>query len=461
MRKSCWLLPRKVGKSQLAAACLIYCLCTFSPGQQVYSVARDRAQASEIFKIAAQMLRQDPELMEAFGIEIVDSQSRIVIPAKHSFFAAVSREHRGNKLGKNPSVIFFDEAQELDEKMHAAMITGMQSRSEPLIIYCMTGGEKREGIGYEMAEYGKKVEAGVITDPTFLPVLYYAKDEEEEHWDQEWLWKRVIPAIGDFISLDYIREMAEQAKHLPRLQADFKRFYLNLWQSPSHSWIKDIDWMGNAKEPLGCDSYVAGLDVASVNDTSSLVLFGRSLEGSYDIKPYIWVCERQVRERSTDEASYPLWHREGHLRVTPGECQSQPHILADIKHIFATHHITRLGVDAWGMQWLGPTLLDEFPDIEILAVDQSMRFISEPVKQMERLILNKQCRHGGHPVMRWMASNARVVKDHSENVRLDKRNSERMDAIQALANAVSLWDFRTDTGTPRRSVYEERGLLRV
>ncbi len=90
-----------------------------------------------------------------------------------------------------------------------------------------------------------------------------------------------------------------------------------------------------------------------------------------------------------------------------------------------------------------------------------MRFISEPVKQMERLILEKKCRHGGHPVMRWMASNARVVKDHSENVRLDKRGAERMDAIQALANAVSLWDFRLDSGTPRRSVYEERGLLRV
>ncbi len=55
-------------------------------------------------------------------------------------------------------------------------------------------------------------------------------------------------------------------------------------------------------------------------------------------------------------------------------------------------------------------LAGRIPDIEILAVDQSMRFISEPVKQMERLILNKQCRHGGHPVMRWMASNAVSLK---------------------------------------------------
>jgi phage terminase large subunit-like protein len=74
IRKSCWLLPRKKGKSQLTAACLIYCLCTFPSGQQIYSVARDLAPASEIFKMAVQMLRQDPELMEAFGIEIVESQ---------------------------------------------------------------------------------------------------------------------------------------------------------------------------------------------------------------------------------------------------------------------------------------------------------------------------------------------------------------------------------------------------
>ncbi len=456
--KSCWLLPRKCAKSTLAAAVLLYALFTFPPGQQIYSVARDREQSSEIFKIAAQMVRQDEWLSSQ--CEVHDSTRRITIPSRHSFYAALSREHKGNKLGKNPSVILFDEFQELDDKMHAAMITAMGSRAEPLVIYLGTAGERKEGIGWEITEYAKRVQAGIVEDETFLPCLWFA--DEADDWASEAIWKKCIPALGDFVSLDFIKNECEQAKHLPRLEADFKRFYLNIWQSPSHSWIKDADVMANALPQLHSPWHVAALDVASVNDTSSLVLFGENDDGTYDVKPYIWVCERQVRERSTAEAAYPLWQRQGHLRVTRGEAQDQQAIFPEILQICRQYHVKILGCDQWGMQWLGPKLIDE--DINLVAVGQGMREISEPLKHLERLILHKRLRLGSpiSPVLRWMFSNARVVKDHSENIRLDKRGAERMDAVQALAMCCALWHFDDEDGwADNRSVYEERGIIVV
>ncbi len=139
---------------------------------------------------------------------------------KHSFFAAVSENIEVTSSGKNPSVSFFDESQELDEKMHAAMITGMQSRSEPLIIYCMTGGEKREGIGYEMAEYREEVEAGVITDLRFFLCSTMPRTRRGTLGSRMAL-EAGHPGHRRLHQSRLYREMAEQAKHLHGYKADF------------------------------------------------------------------------------------------------------------------------------------------------------------------------------------------------------------------------------------------------
>jgi phage terminase large subunit-like protein len=68
------MLPRKNGKSELAAALAIYFLLFDGEiGAEVYSAAADKDQAALVFNVAAQMIRNDPEL-EA-QCEIVDSQS--------------------------------------------------------------------------------------------------------------------------------------------------------------------------------------------------------------------------------------------------------------------------------------------------------------------------------------------------------------------------------------------------
>ncbi len=135
--------------------------------------------------------------------------------------------------------------------------------------------------------------------------------------------------------------------------------------------------------------------------------------------PYIWVCERAGGRTIYRRSQLSLWHREGHLRVNARECQSQPQSWPTSGRS-STTHVTRLGVDAGVCNGLARPCWTSFP------TSRSGRRSIDEVHQrtceaMERLILEKKCRHGGHPVMRWMASNARVVKDHSENVRLDKR----------------------------------------
>src|SRR5688500_4825871 len=59
------MLPRKNGKTELAAALAIYFLLFDGEiGGEVYSAAADKDQAALVFNVAAQMIRNDPELYE-------------------------------------------------------------------------------------------------------------------------------------------------------------------------------------------------------------------------------------------------------------------------------------------------------------------------------------------------------------------------------------------------------------
>ncbi len=85
------MLPRKNGKSELAAALAIYFLLFDNEiGAEVYSAAADKDQAALVFNVAAQMIRNDPELLAQ--CEIVDSQKRIVHRNSGSFSRAISAE---------------------------------------------------------------------------------------------------------------------------------------------------------------------------------------------------------------------------------------------------------------------------------------------------------------------------------------------------------------------------------
>lgn len=63
--------------------------------------------------------------------------------------------------------------------------------------------------------------------------------------------------------------------------------------------------------------------------------------------------------------------------------------------------------------------------------------MSGPTKNLEALLLSKRLRHGGHPVLRWMADNVAVKQDPAGNLKPDKaKSSDRIDGIVALIMAL-------------------------
>lgn len=76
----------------------------------------------------------------------------------------------------------------------------------------------------------------------------------------------------------------------------------------------------------------------------------------------------------------------------------------------------------------------------MIAIPQTYLGLSPASKELEKLVLSRKLRHGGHPVLRWMAGNVEVETDPLENIRPSKgRSSERIDGIVAVVMALARW----------------------
>ena len=63
---------------------------------------------------------------------------------------------------------------------------------------------------------------------------------------------------------------------------------------------------------------------------------------------------------------------------------------------------------------------------------------------LESLVLQKKIRHGGNPVLNWMAANVTVDSNDYEDVRpVKKRSTGRIDGIVALIFALGGWEEKS------------------
>src|SRR5580765_4294900 len=235
------MLPRKNGKTELAAALAIYFLLFDGEiGAEVYSAAADKDQAALVFNVAAQMIRNDPEL-EA-RVEIIDSQKRIVHRASGSFYRAISAEAY-SKHGFNASVVIYDELHAApDRLLWDVLATSQGARAQPLLMAITTAGYDRTSILWELYSHAKRVAVDPSLDPTFLPILYEAPMDAD--WTDEAVWHACNPALGDFRSLEEMRILCERAKLIPAQENTFRRLYLILWAPANTAYFARDKWDG-------------------------------------------------------------------------------------------------------------------------------------------------------------------------------------------------------------------------
>lgn len=171
--------------------------------------------------------------------------------------------------------------------------------------------------------------------------------------------------------------------------------------------------------------------------------------------PKFWIPEDNMIERARkDRVPYDAWVRDGFITATPGNTIDYGYIMRDIEALGEKYHIAEIAFDKWGAYQMSQML--EGLGFTMVGFGQGFFSMSPPTKDLMRLILDGKLRHGGHPVLRWMADNMVVTTDPAGNVKPNKQKSrEKIDGI--VAGIMSL-DRAVRHETKRMSVYEKRGL---
>ena len=132
LRRGSHRVPKKQGKSELAAAVAL--LLTCGDGEEraeVYGCAADRQQASIVFNVAADMVRMCPALSKR--VKILDSQKRLIYQPTGSIYQVLSADV-GNKHGFSTHGVVFDELHtQPNRKLFDVMTKGSgDARMQPL-----------------------------------------------------------------------------------------------------------------------------------------------------------------------------------------------------------------------------------------------------------------------------------------------------------------------------------------
>ena len=452
---------KKVGKSELAAAVALYLLYADNePSAEVYGAAADRQQASIVFDVARQMVEMSPALLKRS--KLMTATKRIVNYGNSGYYQVLSAEV-GGKHGFSVSGLVFDEIHTQPNRQLYDVLTkgSSDARQNPLHFIITTAGTDRHSIAYELHTKAVDILEGRRVDPTFYPVVYGLKDDED--WEDEANWYKVNPSLGYTVDIERLRDAYREAKQNPADEVTFKWLRLNMWVSSTVAWIPDAIFMkGNEEIDLaaleGRDCY-GGLDLSSTGDITALVLMfpPRDEDEKYILLPFFWVPEETIPQRvKAASVPYDIWERQGYLLSTEGNVIHYDFIEKFINDLAEKYHIVEIAVDRWNATQMIQNL--EGDGFTMVPFGQGFASMSGPTKDFYRLLMEGQIIHGGHSVLRWMAGNVVVDTDPAGNIKVTKAKSkEKIDGIVAAIMALDRC-IRNQT-EPQGSVYDERGLL--
>lgn len=454
-------IPKKNGKSELAAGVALLLLCgDFEDGAEVYGCAADRQQATIVFDVAAAMVERSPTLSKYCKVN--RSAKRITFLPRNSFYQVLSAEAY-SKHGFNVHGVVFDELHaQQNRQLFDVMTKGSgDARTQPLFFLITTAGTDTHSICYEQHQKALDILAGRKHDPTFYPCIYGAADNDD--WTDPEVWKRANPSLGETITLDKVEAACESAKQSPAEENVFRQLRLNQWVKQAVRWMPMAEWDAcdfavDESELEGRICY-GGLDLSSTTDITAFVLVFPPLddEDKYIILPFFWIPEENMAVRvRRDHVPYDVWEKQGYLLTTEGNVVHYGYIEQFIERLGERFNINEIAFDRWGATQMVQNL--EGMGFTVIPFGQGFKSMTPPTRELFKLTLERRIAHGGNPVLRWMMDNVVVRTDSSGNMKADKEKStEKIDGV--IATIMALDRAIVNGNNPETNVYDDRGIV--
>ena len=475
--RECFLyVPKKNGKTAFIAGVLLLVLTTDNElGAELYSAASSRDQAALMFSHASGMVSQSPDLasrLQVYGASGASQQRSILFPANGNSYYRCLAADANTVDGAFPHFVAIDEIHRHKNRDLADILQkGTAAQQHSLVIYTTTADYNRESLCNELlrtahdviANGGDPNKAGY--DPSFLPVVYEVSPEDQKrknYWQDPKVWKKANPNLGVTVTYEFMEREVQRCKDNPSKLNSFLRFHLNVVTDAAESWFDMDRW--DACPPPATERELrvrpawAGLDLSSTTDLSGFVMEFPDDDGGYDTIARFWMPADNIDERErNDKVPYRAWVTAGYIKATDGNVIDYDVIREDIKDLGDEFDIQEIAVDPYNATQITTQLAGD--GFNVVFFRQGFLSISAPSKELEKLVMSRKHRHGGNPVLRWMASNTVIERDASDNIKPSKRKSTtRIDGIICCVMAIGRAMVR---GARTKSVYEERGLTTI
>ena len=454
-------IPKKNGKSELAAAVALKLLCADKePGAEIYGCASDRNQASIVFEVAKQMVNYNKILRD--NIKILSATKRLVFEKTNSFYQVLSAEAY-SKHGFNIHGVVFDELHTQPNRgLFDVMTKGSgDARTQPLYFLITTAGNDINSVCYEQHQKAKDIIDGKKIDHTFYPVIYGA--EMNEDWTDPKVWAKANPSLNSTVEIEKVINACESAKQNPAEENSFRQLRLNQWVKQVKRWMPMNEWdsckIEFTEDDLKDRVCFGGLDLSTTTDVTALVLVFPPIENDdkYKILPYFWLPEDTLDLRvRRDHVPYDVWNKLGYFNITEGNVVDYDYIEQFIINLKDKFRIKQIAYDNWNSSQIAIHLQDE--GFDMIPFGQGYKSMSPACKEIMRLTLSRKLVHNGNPVLRWMMDNISHKEDPAGNIKFDKEKStEKIDGAVALAMALGT----AIDNKEEESVYSKggRGLL--
>jgi len=433
-RKAYIEVPRKNGKSVIAAGIGNYMLVADKEkGAEVYCGATTEAQAWEVFRPAKQMMDQSPGLKRAFGVD-VNAKTMTVLSTASRFAPVIGKPGDG----ASPSCAIVDEYHEHQAPdLHDTMLTGMGAREQPLMLIITTAGTNLAGPCKAQHDEVVKLLDGLVENDQLFGIIFTI--DENDDWTDFDTWKKANPNLGVSVFEDFLRAQLRDACQNAHKQNIIRTKHLNVWCNANTAWMNMLKWNACADPNITLEQFegmpcVAALDLASKVDVAALVLLFWKDSKYYAFGKYY--LPRDTVDLPQNR-HYQGWELEGLLTVTPGAVTDYEYIKEDLRLARTRFDIRSVPYDPFQATQLSTELTaEEFPMVELRP---TVLNFSEPMKELEKLVLNRAIFFDGDKVMTWMMSNVVAHYDAKDNIYPRKERPEnKIDGPVALIMALNM-----------------------
>lgn len=436
-REAFFMVARKNGKSTMLAGIALYMLLADGEaGAEVYSVATKKDQAKIIFDEVCHMVSQSPYLRK----HIKKRKSDLYFSASMSKLQPLGK-NSDTLDGLNSSCVILDEAHAVkDRNLYEVMKQSQSARTQPLFVTITTAGTVRECIFDDMYSYACKVADGVITDPTFLPIVYELDSKAE--WKDPGAWFKPNPGLGRIKKLEDLMAKVERAKQSPKDLSGILCKDFNVRETLYNAWL-DFDTINNEstfslEDFRGCYA-IGGADLSLTTDLTcaTVLMLNPETRQRYVWQMY-WLPEDNFNQRVAEEKiPYDKWREAGLVRLCRGNTIDYSDVTAWFLELVNEHGITPLWVyyDSWSARYWVEEM--EGYGFKMERCIQGAKTLSLPMQNLGADLQAKKVNYNNNPILKWCLTNTAVQEDRNGNIVPKKASSpkQRIDGTASLLDA--------------------------